>query len=179
MLWPSGADMETMQLRLNVGEHEFEADGPAEIVQAQFAAWRALIAPVPAPAAAPPAQAPAAPPTEQPDLHSGPAFNKIMRQHGRVVSLTARGDSLKDELRLLLLGQKHLRGNVVVSGAELVEGLRQTGRTVTRIDYELDKMSDAGDVIVTGHGRGRRYRLTNTGLAKAQDLARTVLAKFA
>lgn len=168
-----------MQLRLNVGEHEFEADGPAEIVQAQFAAWCALIAPAPALTTQPEPQ-PAGHPTEKPaDPGPGASFDSIMKRNGRLVSLTARGDSVRGELMLLLLGQKELRGNVAVSGAELVEGLRQTGRTVTRIDYELDKMGHAGDVIITGQGRGRRYRLTNTGLMHAQDLARTVLAKFA
>src|SRR5437016_5251575 len=118
--------METTRLKLKIGEHEFDADGPAEIVQAQFAAWRELIATVPAPA-------PKLEPTitdnktqDQGAARNGLALDKIMKQDGRYVSLTARGDSLEDEIMLILVGQKTLRTNDAVSGTELLEGLRQT-----------------------------------------------------
>jgi hypothetical protein len=42
---------------------------------------------------------------------------------------------------------------------------------VNRIDYQIDKMTEAGNVITVGSNRARRYRLTNQGFAKAQELA--------
>jgi hypothetical protein len=171
--------MESMRLKLKIGDHEFDAEGPSDVVQAQFASWRDLIAALPAVAVQ--LKTPAQPErvVEQPQQRNGIEYDKIMKQDGRFVSLTARGESLEDELILLLLGQKQLRANDSVTGTELIEGLRQTGRTVNRIDYQLDKMSEAGDVITIGQGRARRYRLTNTGLNRAQDIARTLLAKVA
>src|SRR5438477_7666462 len=40
----SEAAMETMRVKLKVGEHEFEAEGPIEAVQSQLATWKELIA---------------------------------------------------------------------------------------------------------------------------------------
>jgi hypothetical protein len=112
------------------------------------------------------------------------AFNnyllpKIMRHEGRIVSLTARGQSLEDEILLVLLGQRKLRSNDSVSGGEILDGLRLTGRTVNRIDYQMDKMTASGDVITVGTNRARRYRMTNQGFAKAQELAMDLVATVA
>lgn len=168
--------MDTQRLKIKVGEHEFEAEGPAEVVQAQFAAFRELVASLPATKPTlptPPAATP--PPAPNNGTRRGDPselmLDRIMRQEGRIVSLTARGASLEDELMLLLLGQRNLRSNDSVTGSELIEGLRLTGRTVVRVDYQLDKLTEAGDVITIGVGRARRYRLTNQGFARAQTLA--------
>ena len=152
--------MDNYKLKLKIGEHEFEAEGPTEIVQAQFAAFRELIQSI--------QQAPvriSPPPAEltingtQPVViakNSEFMLDKIMRTEGRVVSLTARGSSLEDEILLVLLGQRNLRSNDSVSGGEILDGLRLTGRQVVRIDYQLDKMTTAGDVITVGNFRARR-----------------------
>jgi hypothetical protein len=166
--------MENYKLKIALGENVFEAEGPADVVQAQFAAFRELIeqmksAPPPAPPS--PLPDPGPTPGAAPTLKGELMLDKIMRNEGRIVSLTVRGASLEDEIILILLGQRKLRTNDSVSGAELLDGLRLTGRTVGRIDYQLSKMTDAGDVITVGRGRASRYRLTNQGFAKAQDLA--------
>ena len=169
------------KLKMKIGSHEFEAEGPSEIVQAQFDVFRELIAMVP-PDVAPaprtiivPPDAPAPTPTLGGEL----MLDKIMRQEGRVVSLTARGATLETEIMLILLGQRKLRTNDSVSGSEIMDGLRLTGRTVNRIDYQIDKMTEMGDVITVGNGRARRYRLTNQGFAKAQELAMDLVSTVA
>jgi hypothetical protein len=86
---------------------------------------------------------------------------------------------LDHEIMLVLLGQKVLRSNDSVTGAEIADGLRQTGRTINRIDYQLDKMTQVGDVITIGMHRARRYRLSNQGFAKAQELAMALVEKVA
>jgi hypothetical protein len=180
--------MDSFKLKMRIGEHEFEAEGPSEVVQAQFAAFRELVeaaakAPTnPQGLEPPPPYLPLAgtpPPGPPPSLKGELSLDKIMRNEGRIVSLTARGASLEDEILLLLLGQRKLRTNDSVTGGEILDGLRLTGRTVNRIDYQLDKMTDAGDVITVGTNRARRYRLTNQGLAKAQDLAIDLVATVA
>lgn len=172
------------KLKMRIGEHEFEAEGPTEIVQAQFAAWRELVESMAK--ATPPTVPPVVPslvgqppPELPPSLRGEPMLDKIMRNEGRIVSLTARGASLEDEILLLLLGQRKLRSNDSVSGGEILDGLRLTGRTVNRIDYQMDKMTEAGDVITVGTNRARRYRLTNQGFAKGQELAMDLVATVA
>jgi hypothetical protein len=167
--------MENLKLKMRIGEHEFEAEGPTEIVQAQFDVWREMVSNRPAQTISPsasvsPSASASASPSPAPPA-SELRLEKVMRQEGRVVSLTARGASLEDEILLVLLGQRNLRNNDSVSGAEILDGLRLTGRTVNRIDYQIDKMTEAGNVITVGSNRARRYRLTNQGFAKAQELA--------
>jgi hypothetical protein len=169
--------MDVYKLKMKIGEHEFEAEGPTDMVQAQFEAFRELVSVTPArpTVTPPPTPGGGAPPPNGDDLK----LDKVMRQEGRVVSLTARGANVEDEIMLVLLGQKLMRDNDSVTGAEIIEGLRLTGRTVNRVDYQLDKMTDAGDVITIGVGRARRYRLTNQGLTKGRELARTIIATVA
>jgi len=171
--------METMRVKLKVGEHEFEAEGPLEAVQSQLATWKDLITEatthIPKQCAQPTTQSP----TNGTQSRNGLTLDAIMKLDGRVVSLTARGQSSDDEIMLVLLGQKMLRSNDAVTGAEITSGLRQTGGLDGRIDYRLNKMIDAGEVVAIGERRGRRYRLTNTGLNKAQEISRNVIATVA
>ena len=95
-----------------------------------------------------------------------------MRVEDRVVSLLIKPDRVDSALLLLLYGQKVLRKNDAVSGAEVLDGVKATGGlAVTRVDKLLEKASTAGDVIVMGERRAKRYRLTNAGLAKARSVA--------
>ena len=118
-------------------------------------------------------------PTNGTQSRNGLKLDAIMKLEGRVVSLTARAQSSDDEIMLVLLGQKTLRSNDAVTGAEITSGLRQSGGLDGRIDYRLNKMIEAGEVVAIGERRGRRYRLTNTGLNKAQEIARAVIATIA
>src|SRR5258705_11162724 len=98
--------MEAYRLKVKVNEHEFDATGPIDAVQSQFAAFTALIVSVmkiEPPFAASVAQAA---PSEQVPVS---VEKVVMRLEGRMVSLTMRGRSLEDDLLLLLLGQKLLR----------------------------------------------------------------------
>lgn len=171
--------MDIYKLKIKIGEHEFEAEGPTEIVQAQFEAFRGLVANMPQrqEATTPPAPTPAVNPIKTNEL----MLDRIMRLDGRVVSLTARAGSLEDEILLVLLGQKNLRDNEAVTGAEIMDGLKRTGHVVGRIDYKLDKLSagSSASVITIGMGRARRYRLTNQGFAKAQELAMALVERVA
>ena len=72
-----------------------------------------------------------------------------------------------------------MRKNDSVTGAEILDGLRLTGRQIPRVDYQLDKLTAAGDTITIGKGRARRYRLTNKGFPRAQGLAMALLKTVA
>ncbi len=175
---------ETSRLKLKVGQHEFEAEGPADIVQAQFQAWKDLIASAPLyPSPSP--QIETTPERNQVVTNGGEqelasidtSLGKIMRTDGRIISLTARPKNVEDAILLILYGQRTLRQNDAVTGNEVMEGLSTTGGlAVSRVDRLLEKIDSDGDVIVMGEHRKKRYRLTNAGLSKARQLANDLLA---
>jgi hypothetical protein len=71
----------------------------------------------------------------------------------------------------MLYGQKALRNNDSVTGAELLSGLASTGGFgAIRLDRILDKLATDGDVMSFGERRGKKYRLTNTGIARARAI---------
>jgi hypothetical protein len=172
------------RLKIKVGVHEFEAEGLPEDVREQFNAFRELIASVPVSVAASPQQTiipgqnlgEIAPKKE--DVPVGElTLNKIMKADGRTVSLTVRPKSLDEGILLILYGQKALRQNDSVTGAEVIDGLKTTGGLAFgRIDRVMEKIGKDGDIIVTGENRGKRYRMTNSGVAKARQIAQDLLA---
>ena len=99
-----------------------------------------------------------------------------MKADGRIVSLTAKGETVDEAILLILLGQKDLRNNQEVTGAEIMDGLKQSGYQVDRIDRTIDKLSSVGDAITIGAHRSRRYRLTNQGLARALAVAKELIS---
>ena len=173
--------MDTCKLKIKVGPHEFEAEGPTDIVQEQFLAFKELAATAPTQASA------GAPRSNEPPQPSRPTpseiddnLTEIMRVEDRVVSLLIKPDTVDAALLLLLYGQKVLRKNDAVTGAEMLDGVKATGGlAVTRVDKLLEKLATAGDVLVMGTRRAKRYRLTNAGLAKARTIADSLVSLVA
>jgi hypothetical protein len=107
-------------------------------------------------------------------------LDKILRQDNRVISLTIRPTSIENAILLLMLGQKVMRSNDTVTGSEIIQGLASTGGlSVQRPDRVLEKLARDGDVIAFGERRAKKYRLTNTGLAKARQIAAEQIATVA
>jgi hypothetical protein len=175
----------TYRLKIKIGPHEFEAEGPAETVKEQFQAFKELISAQPAPPPVPEnlnalAEILKSPvptnPTNNMPANAG-ELSKILRVEGRTISLTARPTDLDDAALLILFGQKELRQNDAVSGFEMMEGLKSTGGyAVNRVDRLLEGLAREGTVIVIGEHRAKRYRLTNTGYARAVQVAKDLAA---
>jgi len=171
-----------LKLKTRIGEHEFEAEGPADVVQAQFAIFKEMcVAAASTPKTiSPPLQEAAKENLDktphQPDKPPHQPIERIMKAGGRVVSLTAKGETIEEAVLLILLGQKDLRNNQEVTGSEIMDGLKQSGYQLDRVDRITDKLADAGDIITMGVHRGRRYRLTNQGLARVLNVAKEVIA---
>jgi hypothetical protein len=170
--------MDGYRLKIKIGDHEFEAEGPADVVQSQFNAFKDLIASIPQKSAV---QNPIANTQTTNDNvtsanESALALDKVTRVEDRVISLTARPETIEDALMLILLGQRTFRGNDSVTGSEIIEGMRQSGITVGRVDWRLEKLATEGLIIKIGMGRASRYRLTNQGMSKAQGLAKNLIA---
>lgn len=175
------------RIKIKIGQHEFEAEGPSDVVSEQFKIFNELVASFPSTPAAQPQNdthkldEPATIQPGRPDLPSiDAALGKIMKLDNRIVSLTVRAETVEDAVLLLLYGQKMMRESDSVTGGEVLDGLKATGGTsVSRVDRVLEKMGRDGDVIVIGERRGKRYRLTNAGLTRGRQIATSLLATVA
>lgn len=175
--------METSKIKIKIGQHEFEAEGPTESVQSQFQAFKELIATAQTQindtSANSQKQEQSRETQQQPKQNGGLALDKIMRMDGRVISLTAQAGSEEDSVLLLMLGQKNYRNNETVTGNELMSGLLQSGIRVPRVDRITEKLTDSGLVIRIGAHRATRYRFTNQGMVRAQEIAKAVIDSVA
>jgi hypothetical protein len=175
---------ETYRLKIKVGPHEFEAEGPPDAVREQFQSFKEMLASMPAfppPFTQPPAievqNITAPPPPAQDASFNEDTLDKIIRVDGRVVSLTVRPQTVSEAVLVILYVQKVRRQNDAVTGAEVMNGLTTTGGySVTRVDRVMTDLSGTGDVIVIGVHRARRYRLTNSGFNRARQIAASLVA---
>ncbi len=167
--------MDTHRIKVKVGEHEFEAEGPTEIVQSQFEMFKQLIANQPQPINTTKKA------TQQAELGAAASGNgdihldRICRVTGRVVSLTVKPEAEATASMLIMLGQKTFRDNETVTSSEIKDGLEQSGYRPARIDRIMQPLADEGNVIRIGQRKGTRYRFTNQGITKAKDMARSAL----
>ena len=95
-----------------------------------------------------------------------------------MISLTAPPVSESDAVLLILYGQRFYRENENATGSEILDGMGESGYRKPRIDRILKGLADEGDVIITGTHRGKRYRLTNKGHARADGIVRDTLARL-
>jgi hypothetical protein len=178
--------METIKIKVKVGQHEFEAEGPSELIQSQFQDFKELIATsekhkddtcaVSKNQDKTPAGTPFA---LQPPIAPTSLYDKIMRVEGRIVSLTVRAATEQDAVLLMMLGQKTYRGNDTVTGNEIMEGLQRSGVIVPRVDRVMERLVSDGLVIRIGAHRATRYRFINQGMTRAQELANAAIASVA
>lgn len=169
--------MDNYRIKVKIGEHEFEAEGPAEIVQSQFEAFKEIIANRPHQTAT---STPAQPkPAGQPAGNDGDLqLEKISKVEGRLVSLTIKPEAEATAAMLIMLAQKAYRNNDTVTASEIKDGLEQSGYRPGRIDRLMQPLTGDGSVVRIGERKGARYRFTNIGLAKATIVAREILAEF-
>ncbi len=175
--------METSKIRMKIGDHEFEAEGPAESVQQQLAAFKELIGLLPSETKNSPVDNTYVLPQDQQNKDvaandNSAGFERILKVSGRVVSLTAIPTSIEDSGLLIMLGHSHYRNNESVTGQEIGDGLALSGRAVERVDRIMVKPISAGLVLKSGLRRSTRYRLTNQGYQKALSIARDLLASL-
>jgi hypothetical protein len=170
--------METSRIKIKIGEHEFEAEGPADSVKEQFEAFKEIISSYPriSQAGALTVAGQVAETKENTTISSREDLGKILHADGRIVSLTAIPASSDDAALLIILGHKELRENGSVTGQEIGDGLAQSGRKVLRVDRVMEKALEQALVLKTGIKRATRYRLTNQGLARARELARELIS---
>jgi hypothetical protein len=170
--------METTKIRVKIGNSEFEAEGPTELVKEQFEAFKIIISQPsyknPINALAEEAKSIA----NQLSADGVPILRleKILNVSGRIVSLTALPPNSADAALLIMLGHADLKNSPSVTAQELGDGLAQSGRPVPRVDRVMDDALESAFVLKTGVKRSTRYRLTNQGLVQARKLASELIA---
>jgi hypothetical protein len=169
--------VDTSKIRIKIGEHEFEAEGTTESVQAQLETFKVMLTSINDIPARPVAQEvkQAAPIIADTGDPTHVPLEKILHVSGRVVSLTAIPSSTEMAALLILLGHKNLRNNESVTGQEIGDGLAQSGRPVARTDRVMEKAITEAYVMKSGFKRSTRYRLTNSGNQKALATARELI----
>jgi hypothetical protein len=182
--------MSTQKLRVKIGVHEFEAEGPPDVVSEQFAAWKEMIglAATTMPqtaqarvigmedgAATEPPPAAMAPP---PALDSG-TLPDIFTSDGKKGMVTLRvhptGESRNaDAVLLVLFGYKRLQNKDEVLVGHIKDALDLSGIRLDRVDRTIDGYVKSGYLLKAGMGKGGKYRLTMTGFNRATVLAKSL-----
>jgi hypothetical protein len=172
---------ENHRIKTKIGDHEFEAEGTPEFVQEQFRIFKEMVdsAPKNPQNVLPPATRSSTMAEVKPSTDNVEAsLRKIMTfdEAERIVSLTVRPPTAEDAVLLILFGQKEMLGHESVTGGTIMEGITSTGGLqVARVDRLLEKLGKDGDVIVLGQHRSKTYRLTNSGLNRAREIASAML----
>jgi hypothetical protein len=170
------------KLRVKIDGQEFEAEGPAELVRGQFEAFRAMMQETRRRAGAGllrqngndvPAQEIETRKMDAPTHREGLVDLFRVAASPRALSLRqlpAGKTPEADAALLLLFGYQRLRNEDDVPATTLNAALAQSGCRTIRLDRILKAYLNDRSIVRTGRGKGGRYRLTNLGLHKAEDL---------
>jgi hypothetical protein len=169
--------MDTTRIKTKIGQSEFEAEGPVETVTAQFTAFLARISSPRSESTSDDAEAAEQDQQNKQDKVGDKhvPIEKVLHVSGRIVSLTALPQAIEDAALLIMLGHRDLRNNQAVTGQEIGDGLAQSGRPVPRVDRIMEKAITEAFVLKSGIKRSTRYRLTNQGLVKALNIAKSLV----
>jgi hypothetical protein len=182
------------RVKLSVAGHTFEAEGPESAVAHRFDLWHALVeralqsAPPPRDAGSAgvdgkatevrsPSQPSAASPTDEIPLEQlAKVFNTDERR--QLVLLRIPIPDTGDAALITLYGFRAMRQMDDVTAIRLAYAMTQAGQGVTRLDRPLAQHIRDRLIIASGQRRGRRYRLTATGLARARSILDEHLAQL-
>lgn len=178
-----GVGVESFKLRLKVGEHEFEAEGPKAVVQAQFEAWKALIMVAPLTTSKQPAPNTKtdARQTTETKQDADPFLDLFEAGDGNSVTLRAypSGEQADDAVLLVAYAFKRLHNVDILSSVLLGKSLRLSGGTIDRVDRVVNNQIAKGFMMKAGGiARGTKYRLTTTGAARAEALSKELFGKL-
>lgn len=178
--------MDIYKLRIKIGVHEFEAEGPSKEVKAQFEAWKELIASLPI--SSPPASEAVGklPPyvaevkTREGSMAPWDIFSVDDKRKLITLKVHPTGERRDADAALLALyGYKQIYTRDEVLVTKLKESLEVSGLRPERIDRTLSAHTKAGLVLKTGRSKGSKYRLTNTGFDYADNMARELFGQLA
>ena len=176
-----------IKLEIRIGEHAFTAEGPEEIVNAQYAQFLRAIEQLAQPKSGAPAQPPRSwkvgiprgmrPVMDEPG-HIYLGFNSpidtktltgIYKCDGSDIAINFLSDTGGQTLILLLYGFRTLRGTLWVPASVLLRAAQDSGLSIDRIDRDLDTHIPK-NVETRGERRGKKYALTKEGVEYAEGV---------
>jgi hypothetical protein len=188
------------KLKMKIGIHEFDAEGPETYVNAKFEEFKSLVEKfsVPAPLSAPAtgfggfpsaggAHAAAAPAPAGGDAQISPEMKEIfsidlegrkLALHVHIDDSNGKNQQVGDALLITLYGYRKIF-NMEDVGSMTAAGVLKNalGQTI-RIDNATVPLISSGFLTKNGVGRGMNYRLTFKGMAKADAVIKELLAKM-
>jgi hypothetical protein len=179
--------MEPYKLRIKIGPHEFEAEGPKDAVVEQFEAWTAIIT---SPESLRHPVSPTTPDTTPPGFE-GPLSSEVgpfspadllkifniddKRKLVTLRHLPIGEDRHREAVLLTLYGFLRCGNTDEVMVTKLKSALEAAGSAPDRIDRVAEPYRQDGLLVKGGSGKGGKYRLTNTGKSRAEELIRRQL----
>lgn len=177
--------MEEHKVKIKIGNSEFEAQGPKELVEKQFQAFMKAVEKRPQ-ALEPLAADQRVDPAGEKSL--GDATGKEEQQLLERLFLTdpkKRSLSIKflpegktkiqDSLMLLLYGYQNILNHDSVTAVKLSESLKKSGIILSRLDRPIGPYISKGYILRGGRARATRYSLTNTGNNYAHNIISELL----
>lgn len=163
------------RIHIKLGDYEFEAEGPTDVVNKQFEAFQDMVkhlGSVP--------KVPDAPKTDQDNeseqLIDNTAYSRIFHESGDLLSLTATPEtdtSNADALLLLIYGYYKLKNEPKITGVTLMKAARQSGVSINRVDRYMDIKKEF--ILTGGAKRGKRYSLNNKGMQYVEEMIKEML----
>jgi hypothetical protein len=180
--------MENQKLRAKIGEHEFEAEGPKEVVTEQFNAWKEIVLSRTANKSTPDRTdqsgvSGAGTTNGQPQTTDTEALSRIVAvdEKRQLVTLVVHpsGDQREgDAIILILYGFRLLLQQEQVGATKIAEAMRTSGMTFGRIDRDASEHITSGYMLKTGRAKGSKYRLSNTGVRRAAEITQALAAQM-
>ena len=166
--------MDNYKLHVKIGEHEFNSEGPAEVVKEAFETWKELIGSNPGKTTTSRERYNGFESADPSTLDTERLNRVFLYDSGKdlvSVNIFPRGaDRVRDTLLLVLLGYKALKSQHEVMATKLTPALRQSGCKIDRVDRLAAKYINQGLINKGGMAKSGRYSLTNTGLARAIEV---------
>ncbi len=167
--------MDAYKLRVKIGPHEFEAEGSEDAVTAQFESWKELVG---------------SPPTQKADTNklgggdvsrpasNGPSKEQLIhvfdvdeKRNLVTLKISPTGDRrYSDSVLLILYGFRRLRNEDEILVTKLKAAIESSGPAPDRIDRVAEPYRREGLLVKGGSAKGGKYRLTNKGITKAEEM---------
>ncbi len=105
------------------------------------------------------------------------AVSSVIKRYDDIYVLSPKfpGDRSADAAMVLLAAYDQNK-ECPVTGSKLLKSLKNTGYRLDRVDKILEPLEQGYYVLTDGIRRGRRYRLSESGRTKAQQLAEELRA---
>ncbi len=181
----------THRIKIKLGDAEFDAEGPSDLINAQFSAFLEAVSnatPKAAPAPVAPssdasgdaanansaASVPTAATPNAPSV-SGDTLSRVFKVND-TVSLLATPKTDKpaaDALLAILYGYDRMKSISAVTGTTLMKAAKQSGINIDRIDRVMGTRDEF--VNFAGVKKGRRYSLNNRGTEEAEKIIRKMI----